>query len=132
MTTNDYTPLVQINIGLFADKVGVATTNTLDLGQGVHDLALAIDVGVKETQDVLRPSSQYTPTGRNEQHQTDLELLVGLRHDERHGGRWRIDLKTGGRSQPKLYSQRFIQSQVIPSNPQTLPVHPDLHHEILP
>ena len=53
MTTNDYTPLVQINIGLFADKVGVATTNTLDLGQGVHDLALAINVGVEETQNVL-------------------------------------------------------------------------------
>ena len=53
MTTNDYTPLVQINIGLFADKVGVTTTNTLDLSQGVHDLALAINVGVEETQDVL-------------------------------------------------------------------------------
>lgn len=46
-------PLVQIDIGLFADKVGVTTTNTLDLGQGVHDLALAINVSVEETQDVL-------------------------------------------------------------------------------
>lgn len=46
-------PLVQVDIGLFADKVGVTTTNTLDLGQGVHDLALAINVSVEETQDVL-------------------------------------------------------------------------------
>ena len=46
-------PLVEVDIGLFADKVGVTTTNTLDLSQGVHDLALAINVGVEETQDVL-------------------------------------------------------------------------------
>ena len=54
-----YTPLVEVDIGLFADKVGVATTDTLDLSQGVHDLALAINVGVEETQDVLCPHSQY-------------------------------------------------------------------------
>ena len=48
-----YIPLVEVDIGLFADKVGVTTANTLDLGQGVHDLALAINVGVEETQDVL-------------------------------------------------------------------------------
>ena len=46
-------PLVQVNVGLFADKVGVTTTNTLDLRQGVHDLALDINVRVEETQDVL-------------------------------------------------------------------------------
>ena len=46
-------PLVEVDIGLFADKVGVTTTDTLDLGQGVHNLALAINVSVEETQDVL-------------------------------------------------------------------------------
>ena len=45
--------LVQVNIGLLADQVGVTTTDTLDLGQGVHDLLLAIDVGVQKTQDEL-------------------------------------------------------------------------------
>ena len=50
-------PLVQVDIGLFADKVGVTTAHTLDLRQGVHDLALAINVGVEETQDVLRTES---------------------------------------------------------------------------
>ena len=54
-----YIPLVEVDIGLFADKVGVATTDTLDLSQGVHDLALAINVGVEETQDVLCPRIQY-------------------------------------------------------------------------
>jgi len=37
-------PLVEIDIGLLADQVGVAATDTLDLGQGVHDLLLAIDL----------------------------------------------------------------------------------------
>ena len=46
-------PLVQINIGLLADQVGVTTTDTLDSGQGVHDLLLSIDVGVEETENEL-------------------------------------------------------------------------------
>ena len=46
-------PLVEVDIGLLADNVGVATADTLDLGQGVHDLALSINVGVEETQNVL-------------------------------------------------------------------------------
>ena len=37
-------PLGQINIGLLADQVAVSATDTLDLGQGVHDLLLAIDL----------------------------------------------------------------------------------------
>lgn len=45
--------LGQVDIGLLADQVGVAATDTLDLGQGVHDLLLAIDVGVEQTDDVL-------------------------------------------------------------------------------
>lgn len=39
-------PLVKVHIGLLADKVGVTTTDTLDLGEGVHHLLLSIDVGV--------------------------------------------------------------------------------------
>ena len=50
-------PLVEVNIGLLADQVGVPPTNTLDLRQCVHNLALAIDVGVKETQNVLNSES---------------------------------------------------------------------------
>jgi hypothetical protein len=46
-------PLVQVDISLLADQVGVSSTDTLDLGQGVHDLLLAIDVGIEETQDEL-------------------------------------------------------------------------------
>lgn len=44
-----YEPFVKINIGLLAHDVGISATDTLDLGQGVHDLTLAIDVGVEET-----------------------------------------------------------------------------------
>jgi len=39
-------PLVEVNIGLLADQVGVAATDTLYLRQGVHDLLLAIDLFV--------------------------------------------------------------------------------------
>ena len=46
-------PLVQINIGLLANQIGVATTDTLYAGQGVHDLLFAIDVGVEETKNEL-------------------------------------------------------------------------------
>jgi hypothetical protein len=45
--------LVQIDIGLLADQVRVSATDTLDLGQGVHDLLLAVDIGVQKTQDEL-------------------------------------------------------------------------------
>ena len=46
-------PFVQVDISLLADQVGVAASDTLDLGQGVHDLLFAIDVGVEETKDEL-------------------------------------------------------------------------------
>lgn len=45
--------LVQIDIGLLADQVREATTDTLDRGQGEHHLPLALDVGVGQTQNVL-------------------------------------------------------------------------------
>jgi hypothetical protein len=45
--------LGKIDIGLLADQVGVSATDTLNLGQGVHDLLLAIDVGVQQTNNVL-------------------------------------------------------------------------------
>jgi hypothetical protein len=48
-----YVPLVQVDISLLADKVGVAPSDTLDLGQGVHDLLLSIDIGIQKTQDKL-------------------------------------------------------------------------------
>jgi hypothetical protein len=46
-------PLVQVDISLLADQVGVSSTHTLDPGQGIHNLLLAIDVGIEETQDEL-------------------------------------------------------------------------------
>lgn len=58
--------LGEIDIGLLADQVGVTATDTSDLGQGVHDLLLAIDVRVQQTDDVL-----------------EVRLLSG---DERHDG----------------------------------------------
>lgn len=45
--------LVQVDIGLLADQVGVSATDTLDLGQSVDNLLLAVNVGVEQTQDEL-------------------------------------------------------------------------------
>ena len=46
-------PLVQIDIGLLANDIGVSPTDTFDLSQRVHDLAFSIDVGVQQTENVL-------------------------------------------------------------------------------
>lgn len=48
-----YSPFVQIDIGLLAHQIGVPASNTLNFCEGVHDLLLAIDVGVEETKDEL-------------------------------------------------------------------------------
>lgn len=45
--------LLQVDIGLLAHQVGVAATDTLDLGQGVNDFLLAVNVGVEQTQNVV-------------------------------------------------------------------------------
>lgn len=51
--STSFIPLIQVDIGFLANKVGVAATDTLDSGQGVHDFLLAIDVGVQQPQDEL-------------------------------------------------------------------------------
>jgi len=45
--------LGKVDIGLLAHDVRVSPSDTLDLGQSVHDLALSIDVGVQQTENVL-------------------------------------------------------------------------------
>lgn len=52
MNTNTHThtqhiPLVEIDIGLLAHQIGISTAHAFDLGQGVHDFLLAVDVGVE-------------------------------------------------------------------------------------
>ena len=47
-------PLVQVDIGLLANQVRVSATDTLYLGQGVHDLLLSVDIGVQKTQDLTQ------------------------------------------------------------------------------
>lgn len=41
--------LAKVDIGLLANNVGVTAANTLDLGQGVLHLDLAVNVGVEQT-----------------------------------------------------------------------------------
>ena len=40
---------VKIYISLFAYQIGISATDTLDLRQGIHNFALAINIGVEET-----------------------------------------------------------------------------------
>jgi hypothetical protein len=46
--------LVTVNIGLTEDDMRVATTNSLDGGHGNWDLALTINVGTHNTQNMLK------------------------------------------------------------------------------
>lgn len=39
-------PFVEVDISFFDDDVGVSTTDTLNAGQGKHNLFFAVDVGV--------------------------------------------------------------------------------------
>ena len=48
-----HSPFVEIDIGLFADQVGISSSNTFDLGQSEHDFTRALDIGVEETENVL-------------------------------------------------------------------------------
>lgn len=45
--------LVEVDVGLLDDDVGVAPTHTLHGGQSVHHLGLTVNVGVHDTQNVL-------------------------------------------------------------------------------
>lgn len=75
-----YVPLSQVDIGLLADDVGVATTHTLDLSQGVLDLALAVHVSVQQTssKSELFFHKKYIPQDVREVHRR-------VRRHERHG-----------------------------------------------
>ncbi len=46
--------LVDVDFGLFANQIGKTTTHALNLGQGEDDIALALHVGVENTQNVLK------------------------------------------------------------------------------
>merc|ERR1712008_571404 len=46
--------LVKINVSLLEDKVGITTTTTLDSGHGEHNVPLAVNVGVHNTQNMLK------------------------------------------------------------------------------
>lgn len=89
-------PLVEVDIGLLADQVGVAATDTLDLGQGVHDLLLAINLE-RKTMLIFKLSCEcvdmpdFAHVGV-EQTQDELEVRL-FPGDERHrGGIWIVDV----------------------------------------
>lgn len=46
-------PLVEVNISLLADQVGITASDTLYLCQCIHDLLLALDIGVEKSENEL-------------------------------------------------------------------------------
>lgn len=54
-----HSPLREVHISLLAHKVRVPPADTLNLSQGVHNLAFAINVSVQETQNVLANKYQH-------------------------------------------------------------------------
>ncbi len=46
-------PFIEVDISLFAHNIGIATTNSFDLRQGVHDFAFSVNIGVQQTKDML-------------------------------------------------------------------------------
>ena len=56
-------PLANIHLSLLAHGSGETAANTLDGGQGVDDLLLAIDVGVEDTKNVLELSLVHETLG---------------------------------------------------------------------
>ena len=60
-----YSPLVEVDLSLLAHHVGEAATNTLDGGHSEWDLVAPIDVGVKNTQNMLE-----LILGKDESHAT--------------------------------------------------------------
>lgn len=77
------TPFVQVDIGLFANQVGITTSDTLDFGQSIHDLSLAINIGVEKSENVL---GQIKIHDFEKFGSSNLELLMRFRYDKRHGG----------------------------------------------
>jgi hypothetical protein len=56
-------PLGHRDVGLLQDDVGVPPADTLDRGQGEHHASLALDVRVKDTQDVLEVGRHHQRHG---------------------------------------------------------------------
>jgi hypothetical protein len=66
--------LGDVNVGLLATNVGVTTANALDGGHREHDLGLAVDVRVHDTQNVLelvRHDQALPKQNKNNVHQPE-------------------------------------------------------------
>lgn len=46
-------PFIQINISLLTNQIRISASHALDLRERVHDLLLAVDIGIEETEDEL-------------------------------------------------------------------------------
>lgn len=46
-------PFVQVDVGFLAYQVRISASHALYLGERVHDLLLAVDIGVEESEDEL-------------------------------------------------------------------------------
>ena len=52
-------PFLEVNLSLLAHNVGKSPSKTLDGGHGVHDVLLAVNIGVENTQNMLKVVCSY-------------------------------------------------------------------------
>lgn len=72
-------PLAEVDISLLADNVGISSTDTLNLSEGVLDLDLAVNVGVEQSV-LIKKRSQSSATRVSKANQTPRLSL----HAEQH------------------------------------------------
>ena len=49
----NHVPFIEIYIGFLADQIRISASNSFNFCQSVHDLLLAVDIGVEKTEDEL-------------------------------------------------------------------------------
>lgn len=81
-------PLAHVDLSLLAHQVGKAAPNTADGGHGVHDLLLAVHVGVEHTQNVLELLSRDQRLCR--QAKSRLVAYAARRAPRGRGGAWQL------------------------------------------
>ena len=84
-------PLPEVDLCLFADDVAEPPADTLDGGHGIHDVLLAIHIGVENTQDVLEIVSCYQALQSSATNMRSTALHGGFRARTPH---WQLLLQT--------------------------------------
>ncbi len=96
---------VQRHVGLLEDEIGVSPPDSLDGGQGKHNVAPAIDVGVEHSKDVLK-------VGRDDQRHGDGVPICTITSRKERDGRKERDSCTR-QELPRIVGANYICSLLM-------------------